>query len=229
MNKNTSLHKSFYTVSLFVILLWLIKAWQTYYSIEIYQLGVKPQTLSGLIGVITGPLIHGSWEHVLSNSLPLVLLGGFLKYGYPRSHWLAIAIIWLLSGLGVWLFGRDSYHFGASGLTHGLFFYLFIAGILRRDKRSSVLLMIAFYMYGSMVMTILPREQGISFEYHLFGAMAGILSAILFRHWDPKLKEQTYSWQQTDDSEDLIGDEWQSDNLNDSKELSSDEYKDSND
>lgn len=229
MNKNTSLQTSILCVSAFVILLWIIKAWQTYYGIDLYQLGVKPLTFTGLIGIFTGPLIHGSWEHVLGNSLPLILLGGFLIYGYPKSRWWAITIIWLLSGIGVWLFARDSYHFGASGLTHGLFFYLFIAGILRRDKRSSVLLMIAFYMYGSMVMTILPREQGISFEYHLFGAMAGVLSAILFRHWDPKLKEKTYSWQQTDESEDLIGDEWKSDNINESQELMSDENKGSDD
>ncbi|SFD00421.1 Membrane associated serine protease, rhomboid family [Pseudoalteromonas denitrificans DSM 6059] len=208
MNKNTSLQKSILTAFIFVIFLWLIKAYETYFFVELYQLGVKPLNTSGLIGIITGPLIHGSWQHVIGNSLPLILLGGFLLYGYPNSRWWAIGIIWLVSGFGVWLFARDSFHFGASGLTHGLFFYLFIAGIIRRDKRSSVLLMIAFYMYGSMIMTILPTEQGISYEYHLFGALAGIISAILFRKWDPKLKEKSYSWESPDD-EDLIGDEWQ--------------------
>ncbi|MEH6468250.1 MAG: rhomboid family intramembrane serine protease, partial [Porticoccus sp.] len=102
---------------------------------DLHSLGVYPQTLTGLIGILTGPLIHGSWQHVIGNTLPLLLLGSILIYGYPKSRWWALAIIWLLSGLGVWLFARNSYHFGASGLTHGMFFYLFIGGILRRDKR----------------------------------------------------------------------------------------------
>jgi len=215
MNKNISLRKSILTASAFVIVLWIIKAWQTYYAIDLYQLGVKPQTFSGLIGILTAPLVHGSWQHVLGNSLPLILLGSFLIYGYPKSRWWAIGIIWVFSGIGVWLFARDSFHFGASGLTHGLFFYLFTAGILRRDKRSSVLLMIAFYMYGSMVLTILPTEQGISFEYHLFGAISGLISAIVFRHSDPKLKEKTYSWEQHEETEDLIGDEWKNKDADD--------------
>lgn len=212
MNKNTSLQKSILIASAFVILLWIIKCWQTYYTIDLYQLGVKPHTLAGLVGILTAPLIHGSWQHVLGNSLPLILLGSLLIYGYPKSRWWTIVIIWIFSGIGVWLFARDSFHFGASGLTHGLFFYLFTAGILRRDKLFSVLLMIAFYMYGSMVLTILPTEQGISFEYHLFGAIAGLISAIFFRHWDPKLKEKNYSWQKQegiDETDDLINDEWQ--------------------
>lgn len=110
-------------------------------------------------------------------------------YGYPKSCWWALILIWLLSGLGVWLFGRENYHIGASGLTHGMFFYLLIGGILRRDKRSTALLMIAFFMYGSMLMTIFPREPGISYEYHLFGGIAGALCAALFARWDPKFVE----------------------------------------
>ncbi|MEH6468249.1 MAG: hypothetical protein V7725_01405, partial [Porticoccus sp.] len=79
---------------------------------------------------------------------------------------------------------------------HGMFFYLFIGGILRRDKRSIVLLMIAFFMYGSMLLTIFPRESDISYEYHFFGALGGTLSALIFRHWDPKSALKTYSWEQ---------------------------------
>ena len=70
-----------------------------------------------------------------------------------------------------------------------------------------------------MVITILPREQGISFEYHLFGAIAGLLSAFAFRHWDPKLKEKTYSWQESSEQDDLIGDEWKSEKTDISDEF----------
>ncbi|MEH6467026.1 MAG: rhomboid family intramembrane serine protease [Porticoccus sp.] len=215
MNKTSSLQKSILTATAFVVLIWWLKLCETMFGWNLHSLGVYPQTLTGLIGILTGPLIHGSWQHVIGNTLPLLLLGSILIYGYPKSRWWALAIIWLLSGLGVWLFARNSYHFGASGLTHGMFFYLFIGGILRRDKRSIVLLMIAFFMYGSMLLTIFPREPDISYEYHFFGALGGTLSALIFRHWDPKSTLKTYSWEQqlgdgyVIEEEDLtIGDQW---------------------
>jgi membrane associated rhomboid family serine protease len=215
MNKSASLKNSILTATAFVVLIWWLKQCETMFGWDLHSLGVYPQTLAGFIGILTGPLIHGSWQHVIGNTLPLLLLGSILLYGYPKSRWWALAIIWLLSGLGVWLFARNSYHFGASGLTHGMFFYLFIGGLLRRDKRSIVLLMIAFFMYGSMLLTIFPREPDISYEYHFFGAVGGTLSALIFRHWDPKSALKTYSWEQqlgdgyVIEEEDLIiGDQW---------------------
>tara|TARA_R110000822_G_scaffold226254_5_gene358871 strand:+ start:2322 stop:3065 length:744 start_codon:yes stop_codon:yes gene_type:complete len=213
MNKITSLQHSILVIGGFVVLIWWLKLCEVGLGWDLHQLGVYPQTSRGLIGILTGPLIHGSWQHVISNTLPLLLLGSILIYGYPKSRWWALSIIWLLSGLGVWLFARDSYHFGASGLTHGMFFYLFMGGILRRDRRSTTLLMVAFFMYGSMLLTIFPREPGISYEYHFFGALGGVLCAIMFRYWDPKLTLKTYPWERlTDNAESeedpIIGDQW---------------------
>jgi membrane associated rhomboid family serine protease len=161
-------------------------------------------------------MIHGSWQHVIGNTLPILLLGSILLYGYPRSRWWTLAIIWLLSGIGVWLLGRPSYHYGASGITHGMFFYLLVGGILRRDKRSIALLMVAFFMYGSMLLSILPREPETSYEYHLFGALGGVFCAICFRHWDPKPTLKIYSWERqsgdsdalTDEEDPIIGEQW---------------------
>jgi membrane associated rhomboid family serine protease len=117
----------------------------------------------------------------------------------------------------VWLFARESYHFGASGLAHGMFFYLFVGGILRRDKRSAALLMLAFYLYGGMLLTILPRDPTVSFESHLFGAMAGALCAYVFRNWDPKPSRQRYHWERQpnedesmEEEDPVIGDQWRS-------------------
>lgn len=202
---------SIFCAALFVASLWSVKLFETVFAWDLYRLGVLPQTLSGTVGILTGPMVHGSWEHLIANSLPTLILGSLLVYGYPKSRWYAFALIWLLAGIGVWLFARENYHFGASGLTHGMFFYLFVGGFLRKDRLSAGLLMIAFYMYGTMVLTILPQEQGISFEYHLFGAIGGVVAAIGFRRWDPKQPRKTYSWDRVDEdeeTEDLIGDEW---------------------
>ncbi|KGJ95700.1 rhomboid family intramembrane serine protease [Thalassotalea sp. ND16A] len=196
-----SLQNSIAISTIFVLVLWWLKLCEMMFGLNFQQLGVYPLTASGIIGIVTGPLIHGSWQHVISNTLPILLLGSFLLYGYPKSRWWTLAIIWIVSGLGVWLFGRESYHLGASGLAHGMFFYLFISGILRRDKRSSALMMVAFYMYGGMLLSILPREQWISFEYHLFGALSGAFCALVFRHWDPKPKRKVYSWEGQEDED----------------------------
>ncbi|WP_088329085.1 rhomboid family intramembrane serine protease [Lacimicrobium sp. SS2-24] len=210
MKQSRRLRNSILATTAFVCLLWWIKLSESFFGLELGFLGVTPGIKEGLLGLIGGPLVHGSYQHLFSNTLPLLILGSLLIYGYPRSWLLAVLMIWPLSGLGVWLFARDATHIGASGLTHGLFFYLFVCSIVRRDKVSVALMMIGAFLYGSMIMTIFPREQGVSFEYHFFGAVAGTLAAFLFYRRDPKPVEKKYSWEQEDDSEDsLIGDAWQ--------------------
>ena len=218
MAKENPLRSSIAIATSFVALLWAVKFYELVLGVDFYHLGIYPRSEIGLLGILSAPLIHGSWQHLVGNSLPTLLLGSMLIYGYPKSRYWALAGIWLLSGVGVWLFARSSYHFGASGITHGMFFFLFIGGILRRDKRSAAILMIAFYMYGGMLLTIFPGDPGVSFESHFFGALAGAFCAYIFRDWDPKPKRRRYSWEQEtgeDDSPEeadpVIGDQWRSD------------------
>lgn len=217
MTQLTTIRSSIKVVSVFIVLLWILKLVEFFTGIDLPSHGVLPRKESGLVGVMFGPLIHGSWQHLIANTPPLALLGVMLVYGYPKSRFWAFAGIWLLSGICVWIFARSSYHFGASGLTHGIFFYLFVGGILRRDRRSAAILMIAFYMYGGMLLTIFPREPGISFESHFFGAAAGVLCAFLFRHWDPKPERLRYPWQrnpgepEAEEDDPVIGDQWKLD------------------
>ena len=181
--------------------IWAIKLLELSFDLGLYRVGLYPMRLSGLVGILTAPLIHGSIEHTMSNTLPLFLLGATLHYAYPKSRWWVIGMIWIGSGIGAWIWGRPSYHFGASGLTHGLMFFIFLAGVIRRDSRSVVMAMLAFYLYGSMVWGIFPREPGISFELHLFGALMGIIAAVVFRHHDPKQQRRVYDWELEDDDE----------------------------
>ena len=206
---NLRLRNSILLTTLFVSLLWCVKSAEFLFHWDLGQWGVRPLTELGLAGIIAAPLIHGSLEHLFNNTLPILILGTVLLYGYPRSRWRVITLVWLVSGVGVWLFARPASHIGASGLIHGIFFYLLLVSILRRDKRSVAIMMIAFFMYGGMTMTIFPTEEGISFEYHFFGAFAGLVSALLWYKRDPKLKEKSYIWQQRDIDDPLIGDQWQ--------------------
>jgi membrane associated rhomboid family serine protease len=182
-------------VAVFIGLLWVIELLDTGFDLHLSRLGVYPRAWHGLWGVLCAPLIHGSWQHLISNSLVLLVLGVVLLYGYPRSSRSVLMLVWLGSGLGVWLFARDSYHFGASGLAHGLMFFIFVSGILRRDRLSIALSLIVFLLYGGMVATIFPQQPGISYESHFFGALMGVIAAFLFRHRDPALPEKTYDWE----------------------------------
>jgi len=166
-----------------------------------------PRHVVGLIGILTAPLAHASFEHLMSNTLPLVLLTTLTLYAYPRAARLALPMIWLLSGLGVWLFARSSVHVGASGITHGLMFFLFFSGLMRRDRLAVVTALVVFFLYGSMVLTVLPREPNISFEYHLAGALAGVLAALAFHRRDPAPPRRRYSWEDEPESMEPLDDE----------------------
>jgi membrane associated rhomboid family serine protease len=179
----------------FVLLLWVIELLDRATGAGLFRLGVFPHHVQGLPGILFAPLIHGSWYHLLSNSFALLILLTTLDYGYPRSKWPALLLIWLGSGLGVWLFGRESYHFGASGLTHGVMFFIFTSGILRRDRLSIALSLIVFFIYGGMIWSIFPQEADVSYESHFFGAAFGVLGAFLLRHRDPDPPQKHYDWE----------------------------------
>lgn len=166
--------------------LWLITAIQALTGIDYVSLGILPRTLSGLPGVVTAPLIHESWSHLLSNSAPLLGLGIIAMYGYPNATRNAVPLIWLLSGFGVWVLGRESFHIGISGLTHGLMFFVIMIGFIRRDALSIALALIVFVLFGGMAWGVIPGKPAVSYEYHLFGAMAGVVSAMMLHRLDPR-------------------------------------------
>jgi membrane associated rhomboid family serine protease len=171
-------------------------------------LALVPQSWPGLVGVVTAPLLHGSAGHWLGNGSALLVLGTLVGTVYPRAALRALPLVWVLSGLGTWLIGRPSFHIGASGVTHGLLFLLLFLGLLRRDRAAIAAALIAFFFYGGMLLTILPREAGVSWEYHLCGALAGIVAAFIWRRADPEPPRQRYSWEDEEDDEPAADDEF---------------------
>ena len=101
----------------FVALLWWIKMAEVLLGSSWAGLSIQPREATGLLGVLTAPLLHGSLAHLLSNTLPLLVLGTLAFAVYPRAATRAVPAVWLLGGLGVWLFARDSFHLGASGVA----------------------------------------------------------------------------------------------------------------
>jgi membrane associated rhomboid family serine protease len=179
----------------FAILLWLVMIAEAVTGVDLAAYGVYPGRASGLVGVLASPFIHGSAAHLLANTLPIVILGTALLYGYPRAARIVLPVLFLGSGLGVWLFGRESFHIGASGLTVGMMFFVFAIGALRWDRRAIGLACIVFFMYGGMVWGVFPTDPAISYESHLSGAAIGVALALLLRNLDPPPPAKRYSWE----------------------------------
>ena len=188
------LHRCFGWALGFVVLLWAIRLLQSLLDLKLARYGVLPRDPAGLVGVLVAPLIHGSAAHLFANTAPLLVLCTALLFGYPRAARLALPVIYLGTGVGVWLFARDAYHIGASGLTFGMMFFVFTIGALRWDRRAIALSLIVFLLYGGMIWGIFPSAPNISFESHFFGALIGVCCAIALRNRDRPAVERHYPW-----------------------------------
>ncbi|EMR00952.1 rhomboid family intramembrane serine protease [Cesiribacter andamanensis] len=179
------LRNSIFFVFTFTVMLWLIKALEWAVAMDFGFLGILPRTLSGTMGIVTAPLVHGDILHLLSNTFPLLLLGISVFYFYDRIALEVFVWIYFMSGFWVWMAARDAYHIGASGLVYGLVSFLFFSGLFRRDIRSLSISLIVIFLYGGMVQGLFPTNDRISWESHMLGALAGAFCAFFYR--DTKL------------------------------------------
>lgn len=169
--------KNLRNILIFIALLYGV--WLLDFVIDLGQYGIRPRTLTGLIGILTGPLIHAGIFHLFSNTLPLIILLSLFSFAYPKKMFPAISIIILLGGLLVWIFGRSASHVGASGLIYGVAAFLIIHGFLTKDFKNILLSLIVVVAYGGLVWGLIPSATRwwVSFEGHLFGAIAGGVAA----------------------------------------------------
>ncbi|MFC1665251.1 rhomboid family intramembrane serine protease [Pseudomonadota bacterium] len=182
----------------FVVVLWVVFLLDKVLMLELGHFGVRPRELDGLLGILFAPLLHGSFSHLISNTLPLLVLGTGMLYLYPNSAVKVILAVYLGSGLAVWLLARPSIHIGASGLIYGFASYIFVSGIIRRDVRAIAAAMLVCFLYGTLIWGVLPIETGVSWETHLVAALIGLLLAILTRHSDTSPRKR-YTWEDEDD------------------------------
>lgn len=181
----------------FVALLWAIWIADEMLGLDLAQLGLRPGSAVGLIGVVTAPLLHGGAEHLFNNSIPMVVALTAVLYLYPNSATRVIPMIWLGSGLLGWFIGRPSVHIGASGLLYGLLAYVFVGGVLRRDMRSVSVSLLVGFLYGTLIWGVFPSRPNMSWELHLAGAVAGVLLAFVYRRWD-RVPLKRYEWEDDD-------------------------------
>ncbi|KAA3596860.1 MAG: rhomboid family intramembrane serine protease [Candidatus Scalindua sp. AMX11] len=180
MNQETK--KSIYWVFGFVMVIWIIELVNLFTGHRLSSWGILPRTVKGLSGIPLSPFLHASLRHVMVNTIPLATLGGFVILQGRRLFFEITIIIILVSGSLLWLFGRSSYHVGASGLIFGYFGYLVVRAWYDRSLRSFLIAFFTIFLFGGMMWGLLPTLSPVSWEGHLFGLLAGILAAYIEKY-----------------------------------------------
>lgn len=141
-------------------------------------LGIRPRTQVGLRGIVFAPVLHGTWSHLTANTLPFVVLGWFVLLRGVEEFAIVTAVVWLVSGVGVWLLGRpNTLHIGASSLIFGYFGFLLLRSYFEQDILSAGFSVVVALLYGPLIWGVLPLRRGVSWLGHLFGFVGGGLSA----------------------------------------------------
>ena len=162
-----------------MVLIWVIELINFSIGHRLSDWGILPRTLKGLKGIPLSPFLHASLIHIMMNTIPLAVLGCLVILHGKQIFFKISIIIILVSGAALWIFGRSSYHVGASGLIFGYFGYLVLRAWYDRSLKSFVIAFITVFLFGGIIWGLLPTFSRISWEGHLFGLLAGILAARL--------------------------------------------------
>ncbi|MCH9668230.1 MAG: rhomboid family intramembrane serine protease [Actinomycetia bacterium] len=184
------------TVVSFVVLLWLIELFDALTGHRLDSNGIRPLEADGLTGILLAPLLHSNWEHLIANTGPALVLGFLMTLAGLSRFIYATAIIWILGGLGTWLIGNigapaavETNHIGASGLIFGWLTFLIVFGFFTRTIWEIVVGVVVLFIYGSILLGVLPGTFGVSWQGHLSGAVAGILAAYVLSGPERKARE----------------------------------------
>lgn len=195
------------TVVSFVVLLWLIELFDALTGHRLDNNGIRPLESGGLTGILLAPLLHANWEHLIANTGPALVLGFLMTLAGLSRFIYATAIIWILGGLGTWLIGNvgaprydgvavETNHIGASGLIFGWLAFLVVFGFFTRKIWEIVVGVVVLFIYGSILLGVLPGTLGVSWQGHLSGAVAGVLAAYLLSGPERKARESGRSSRQ---------------------------------
>ncbi|MGJ9411912.1 rhomboid family intramembrane serine protease [Aeromicrobium sp. CF4.19] len=169
-------------IAWFVGALWVLEITDAVLPMSLDQYGIRPRDTGSLEGIALAPLLHAGFGHLISNTVPLLVMGFFLALSGLRTFVGVTAVIWVVSGVGTWLVGQTgSIHIGASGVVFGWLVHLAVRGLINRDGAQIVLGGIMIIAYGGILVGVLPGVPGVSWEAHLFGALGGLVAALVVR------------------------------------------------
>ena len=182
-----------------LIIIWSVKIFEIVFDYDFTEYGVLPRKFNGLIGILFSPLIHSDVNHLLSNSLPVIILCLLIFNFYSQIAKKILIYLYFISGLWLWCIGRESFHIGASGLIYAMASFLFFSGILRKNSQLSAVALLVIFIYGGLFWGLFPIHKNVSWEGHLTGFIAGFLVSFVCRKDGPKRKK--YNWEIEEDLE----------------------------
>lgn len=201
--------RAFYFPVLLIVILWLIKGMEYLSGISFSTCGIFPLKMEGIPGIVLAPLIHADLNHLFNNSFSLLILTAAIFYFYKPIAFKIIILVWLVTGLCVWLGGRKAYHIGASGLVYGFASFLFFSGILRKNIKLLAISLLVIFLYGGLIWGIFPIFPEMSWESHLFGGLTGLVFAFVYanegpqkeeKHWEEDIDDDQFPYWQIDES-----------------------------
>nr|WP_296136756.1 rhomboid family intramembrane serine protease [uncultured Tessaracoccus sp.] len=163
-----------------VALMWVLEAIDqvTWHSLD--QYGVSPRRASELGDIFLAPWLHIGWGHLISNSVPFLVLGVLIYLSGSMRYLVTLLVTIVVSGLTVWLISPPySQTLGASGIVFGFLTYLLVRGLFTRSVSQILLSIVVFAVYGGVLWGVLPTQVGVSWQAHLGGAVGGVLAAWL--------------------------------------------------
>jgi len=175
--KKKTFLEAFKIIFYLVLIIWIVEIINLVFAHQFYIWGIMPRNLEGMRGIVLHPFIHGSLQHAILNTMPLIVLGSFVALE-GKAAFLNITIkIILIGGFLLWLMGRPSFHVGASLLIFGYFGFILAHAYYRKSLSAIAIAAVTLFLYGGIIYGIVPMDNQVSWEGHLFGLIAGIIGA----------------------------------------------------
>lgn len=188
----------------FLLIMFSIRLIESVEGISLGRLGIKPLSLEGLPGILFAPLIHSGWDHFYANAISFLVLGTSLFYFYRGISVKVFFLIYVMTGIWLWLGARDAWHIGASGVIYGLAAFLFVSGVIRNYIPLLAISLMVVFLYGGLIWGIFPLKWDVpySWEAHLWGSVAGTVLAVVYRKMGPQkpIKEWSEEDEEGDDN-----------------------------
>ncbi len=191
----SKIRKISFGIALTIVIVMVVVFFFDYnFNLNLYQFGLFPRKLSGLLGIITAPFIHSTdnYSHILNNAIPTLVLTWLLFYAYRTIAMRVFLFIYIATGVFVWFFGRESYHIGMSGVIYGLTSFLIVSGFYRKNMRIAGISLLVIFLYGSIIWGVIPLDPSISWEGHFFGLFSGMIMAGFYRNSGPQEAKYRY-------------------------------------
>jgi membrane associated rhomboid family serine protease len=191
-NSSTAIKSGLIVLMIPALVMWIVEgADQLLFQGSLDQSGIHPRTAEGLLGIFYSPFLHAGFMHLVANTVPFLVLGGFVMLRGIGRFVAVSFIVLILGGFGTWLIGKsDTVHVGASGVIFGYLGYLIGAAVFERSFVAIVLALIGGGLYGGILFGVLPGQIGISWEGHLFGFVGGVVAAKLFTRKTVQIQKQ---------------------------------------